>query len=40
MSNAHIQACLDTQTMMHPHLREAFKMEIAYRTANVIMIED
>lgn len=31
MTSEHIQACLDTQHQMHPHLVEAFKLELKYR---------
>lgn len=31
MSTDHIQACLDTQSSMHPHYREAFHNELDYR---------
>jgi hypothetical protein len=31
MTTDHIQACLDTQSRMHPNYREAFEMELEYR---------
>lgn len=40
MSDTHIQACLDTQQMMHPHYREAFTMELRYRRSHGITVED
>lgn len=40
MSDAHIQACLETQTQMHPHYREAFQQELQYRKDYGIAIED
>ena len=40
MSNDHIQAVLDTQKHMHPHLSEVLVMELEYRIENSIKIED
>ena len=39
MSNDHIQAVLDTQKHMHPHLSEVLVMELEYRIENSIKIE-
>jgi len=38
MSNDHIEACLETQPRMHPHYREAFEMELTYRSNHGITI--
>lgn len=40
MTNAHIQACLDTQTSMYPQIRTAMENELVYRQENNILIED
>ena len=40
MSNAHIQACLDTQPRMYPQYRTAMENELAYREEQSIFIED
>lgn len=40
MTNDHIEACLETQFRMHPHFREAFEMELEYRSQNGITIAD
>jgi hypothetical protein len=40
MSNAHIQACLDTVPNMYPQYRTAMQNELEYRTENNILIED
>jgi hypothetical protein len=40
MSNAHIQACLDTQSRMYPQYRTAMENELEYRKENSILIED
>lgn len=40
MSNAHIQACLDTQTRMYPQIRTAMQTELQYRKENNIVVED
>lgn len=40
MSNAHIQACLDTQPRMYPQYRTAMENELEYRKENNILIED
>lgn len=40
MSNAHIQACLDTQPRMYKQFRTAMKNELAYREKQNIIIED
>jgi len=40
MSNAHIQACLDTQPRMYPQIRIAMQNELDYRIENSILIED
>ena len=40
MSNAHIEACLETQPRMHPHYREAMQMELQYRSENGLTITD
>lgn len=40
MTDEHIQACLDTQHAMHPHYREAFEMELAYRRTHGISVGD
>ena len=40
MSNAHIEACLETQPNMHPHYREAMQMELQYRSENGLTITD
>lgn len=31
MATEHIEACLETQTHMHPHYKQAFRMELVYR---------
>ena len=40
MTDDHVEACLETQLRMHPHYREAFVMELAYRKENGITIND
>lgn len=40
MSDAHIKACLETQSMMHPHYRVAFEMELQYRQDRVLHIKE
>lgn len=40
MSNAHIQACLDTQPRMYPQIRTAMENELEYREEQNILIED
>ena len=40
MSNAHIQACLDTQPRMYKQFRTAMENELAYREEQNIIIED
>ena len=40
MSNAHIQACLDTQPRMYKQFRTAMENELAYRKEQNIIIED
>lgn len=40
MSDAHIQACLDTQTRMYPQIRTAMENELQYRKENNIVIVD
>ncbi len=40
MSNAHIQACLDTQPRMYQQFRTAMENELAYRKEQNIIIED
>lgn len=40
MSNAHIQACIDTQKNMYPAFKRAMMNELTYRDANSIVIED
>ena len=40
MSNAHIQACLDTQHRMYAQIRTAMENELQYREQHSIVIED
>jgi hypothetical protein len=40
MSNDHINAILNTQTHIHPHLSEVLVLELEYRIENSIKIED
>lgn len=40
MSNAHIQACLDTQHHMYRQIRSAMETELEYREQHSILIED
>lgn len=40
MTNAHIQACLDTQPCMHTTYRKAFEMELKFRREYEITITD
>lgn len=40
MSDAHIQACLDTQTSMYLQIRTAMETELQYRKQHNILIED
>ena len=40
MSDAHIQACLDTQPRMYAQIRTAMEAELQYREENNIVIED
>lgn len=40
MSNAHIQACLDTQPRMYKQFRTAMENELAYREEQNIIVED
>jgi len=40
MSNAHIQACLDTQPRMYAQIRTAMEAELQYRKETNIVIED
>lgn len=40
MSNAHIQACIETQHSMRPSFKEAMMNELTYRDSNHIFIED
>lgn len=40
MSNAHIEACLETQPYMHSHYRAAFEMELEYRAQHNIVVAE
>ena len=40
MSNDHIQAVLDIQGRIHPHIREVLITELEYRIENMIEIRD
>ena len=40
MSNAHIQACLDTVPRMYPQYRTAMETELEYRAEHYIVVED
>ena len=40
MSDAHIQAIIETQTHIQPHIREAFENELTYRELLNINVKD